>query len=169
MPVPALDGLRPTTDRTKETLFNWLMHDVQDAVCLDAFAGSGGLGFEALSRYARFTTFIEKDAKVAQGIKDNISTLQASAEVVNADTVKAIAGLTEQYSLVFIDPPFGYDLVEPTLRGLLDTGRLAQDALVYVEQEADKPLPDFAAMSFSQLKFKKTGQLQYALLRYTGN
>ena len=88
LPVILLDGLRPTTDRTKETLFNWLMHDVRDAQCLDCFSGSGSLAFEGLSRFAKNMLMLERDKQVAQQLKKNCELLSAgNADVICTDTL----------------------------------------------------------------------------------
>jgi len=109
LPVILSDGLRPTTDRTKETLFNWLMHDIQDAKVLDMFAGAGSLGFEALSRHAAYVTMIEKDPKVAKQLQSNLVLLQEQqrGNVICGDALTALGEQTHHFDIIFIDPPFG--------------------------------------------------------------
>ena len=163
LPVLNAQGLRPTTDRNKETLFNWLMPYVVDAVCLDGFAGSGGLGFEALSRYARHCTFIEKDKQAAHQINQNLALLKAdkdTAQVITGDALSVVFP-REQYDLVFIDPPFHQNLVGPFIQRLVSAGVLAEGALIYVETErdADYPLPS----DWQQLRHKQGGQWDYRL------
>ena len=109
-----VQGLRPTTDRNKETLFNWLMAHTQDSRCLDVFAGSGGLGFEALSRYAKHVTFIELDKNVARNLQQNLITLKAtedSAKVLCGDALGYLKQLNDEFDLLFLDPPFNQSLV----------------------------------------------------------
>lgn len=163
LPVADVDGLRPTTDRNKETLFNWLMHDLPDAHCLDAFAGSGGLGFEALSRYAGYCTFIEKDRNVANQLKTNLSTLSASGEVINGDAVQVLSTTDKQFDIIFIDPPFNKGLVEPVLKTILDRNLLKPDGVIYVEQEISAPSP-LISERLQVVKEKKLAQVMYCLL-----
>ncbi|QIG07360.1 16S rRNA (guanine(966)-N(2))-methyltransferase [Proteus sp. ZN5] len=136
--LPVLDsqGLRPTTDRVKETLFNWLMPVIQDARCLDCFAGSGGLGIEALSRYAHETTFIEYERAVAQQITANLTLLNAENGLVIQDS--ALSYLAKQgspYNVVFLDPPFHKGMLSDTIQLLENNGWLAQDCYIYIEEE----------------------------------
>ena len=129
---PAIDGLRPTLDRVRETLFNWLQHDVEGARVLDAFAGSGALGLEALSRGAKEVVFLEKHPKAAIQLKENLETLGArNAQVWAGDALVWLEQNPEPYDLVFIDPPFGKDLLQPAL----DKLTLLPGAIVYVEHE----------------------------------
>lgn len=129
---PAIDGLRPTMDRVRETLFNWLQFDIEGARVLDAFAGSGALGLEALSRGAKEVVFLEKNPKAALQLKDNLKTLQApNAQVWAGDALQWLSDNPEPYDLVFLDPPFGQQLLQPALQQLT----LLPGALVYVEHE----------------------------------
>lgn len=138
LPVMNVQGLRPTTDRNKETLFNWLMAHTQDSLCLDAFAGSGGLGFEALSRYAKHVTFIELDKKVARNLQQNLITLKAtenSANVLCGDALDYLNQLNDEFDLIFLDPPFNQNLVPKAVEGIEQGGLLAKDGLIYIECE----------------------------------
>jgi len=129
---PAIDGLRPTLDRVRETVFNWLQFDVEGARVVDAFAGSGALGFEALSRGAKEVIFLEKHAKAALQLKDNLQTLDAkNAQVWAGDALTWLEQNPEPYDLVFLDPPFGQNLLQPAIESL----RLLPGALVYIEHE----------------------------------
>lgn len=166
LPVLDAEGLRPTTDRNKETLFNWLMGDVQDAQCLDVFAGSGGLGLEALSRYAQSCVFIERDRQNAQQLVKNISTLAISdANVKCGDAfneLQALAGQT--FDIVFVDPPFHKGLIAPTVSALVDYNIIASGGLVYMEHErelAETPLPN----NWLVIKEKQTQALVYRLIK----
>lgn len=167
LPVADAQGLRPTTDRTKETVFNWLMHDVRDAQCLDMFAGSGGLGFEALSRYAAYCDFIEQAKVVAKGLKNNVDTLQANANVHIGSALEVVKGLKKQYDIVFIDPPFQQNLVAPSLAVLERSGVLKNGSLVYIEHEAGL-VPDPISSKYEIVKDKSTSQLRYVLAEYIG-
>lgn len=136
--LPVLDsqGLRPTTDRVKETLFNWLMPVIQDARCLDCFAGSGGLGIEALSRYARETTFIEYERAVAQQITTNLTLLNAeSGHVIQDSALSYLAKQGSPYNVIFLDPPFHKGMLSGTIQLLENNNWLAQDCYIYIEEE----------------------------------
>ncbi len=156
LPVRDVEGLRPTTDRVKETIFNWLAPHVRGTRCLDLFAGSGGLGLEALSRYAEQVTLIEMDRGAADQLKKNLTTLGSSqGQVIQADAVSWLQGPATPFDLVFLDPPFRRELLE-------QRGWLASDALIYLEREkemADLTLP----ASWKLLKDKQAGQVCYQL------
>ncbi len=162
LPVLMAEGLRPTTDRVKETVFNWLMPYIQDSNCLDCFAGSGSLGFEALSRGAAQVTFLELNPDAAKQLQVNKATLKA--ENINIHKTDALAFLQKppaKYSLVFIDPPFRKNLVSQTAE-LINQHALTDDALIYVEMEKDhnsQQLPN----NWRLLKEKVAGQVSYRL------
>ncbi len=139
--TPAL-GLRPTTDRVRETLFNWLAPAIHGARCLDLFAGSGALGLEALSRGAAHCDFVDNSAPVIRQLGDYLGELDARARATChcSDAQGYLAQATGPWDIVFIDPPFGQNLVEPCCL-LLANGRLAPEALVYVETGATEPSP----------------------------
>lgn len=140
--LPVLDrpGLRPTPDRVRETLFNWLTTAVPGARVLDLFAGTGALGLEALSRGARQAVFVERDAQVARQLADNLRALEATerAQLVTADAQAFLAGAPSPFSLVFLDPPFRQGLAGTCCRAL-EAGWLAEEALIYVETESSLP------------------------------
>ncbi len=141
LPVRDLAGLRPTTDRVRETLFNWLQGVTQQAQVLDCFAGAGALGFEALSRHAQWVTLLELDKAAADQLKVNLARLgAANGQVQHTD---ALAFLTSQapqaMDLVFVDPPFRQGLAEACLGLLEDNGWLADGAWIYLETESDAP------------------------------
>jgi len=169
--LPVLDalGLRPTTDRNKETLFNWLMPYVNGARCLDVFAGSGGLGLEALSRYASHCDFIELDKGAAAQLRTNLATLKlgdaSSARVHNANALQVISGLSvTPYDIVFVDPPFDKGLVEPALVALANCVKTG--SVIYLEHESTlttPPLPE----KWQIIKEKRTNALRYMLIEVT--
>lgn len=163
LPVHDIQGLRPTTDRVKETVFNWLMNDVHSSHCLDCFAGAGSLGFEALSRGAANTTFIEKDKQAAAQLSANKNLLNAdNATIVNGDCLSTLATLSTSFDLVFIDPPFRQDLVNQTIDALINHNLLADKALIYLEIESELTgvtLPS----TWDLLKQKTAGQVTYSL------
>lgn len=164
LPVKDKQGLRPTTDRTKETLFNWLMHDIRDTNCLDCFSGSGSLGFEALSRYAKYCTFLELDKQVANQLQINLNTLKIKqAQIIQGDSLLYLMQpATLQYDVVFIDPPFNQGLAQPCIEKLVSQHHLADQCLIYVEVEntlTNLTFPD----NWSLLKEKVSGQVRYQL------
>ncbi|MEQ5800804.1 16S rRNA (guanine(966)-N(2))-methyltransferase RsmD [Halomonas sp. H10-9-1] len=137
--LPVLDspGLRPTPDRVRETLFNWLTAALPGARVLDLFAGSGSLGLEALSRGAREATFVERDARVAAQLTENLATLEATARgrVFDADVITFLGNAPLPATLVFLDPPFRQGLAEPCCAAL-EAGWLAAGAFIYLETES---------------------------------
>lgn len=163
LPVTDVQGLRPTTDRNKETLFNWLMHDLHDARCLDVFAGTGSLGLEALSRYAAFCQFFERDRQAATTLANNLTILKADGRVIQGD---ALAHLQQApaapFDIVFVDPPFGQQLVDPALAALCNQGWVTSGSLVYVEHEPDAPAASFPLPVVCR-KTKRLNQLHYHL------
>ncbi|HDG1672482.1 TPA: 16S rRNA (guanine(966)-N(2))-methyltransferase [Kluyvera cryocrescens] len=163
LPVPDSPGLRPTTDRVRETLFNWLAPSMVDARCLDCFAGSGALGLEALSRYAASTTLLEMERHVAQQLQKNLATLKAEhGKVVNTNTLTYLNQSGTPHDVVFVDPPFRKGLLEETLNLLEVNGWLADSALIYVESEVENGLPPVPA-NWSLHREKIAGQVAYRL------
>ncbi|EOC0059799.1 16S rRNA (guanine(966)-N(2))-methyltransferase [Cronobacter turicensis] len=163
LPVPDSPGLRPTTDRLRETLFNWLAPYLVGARCLDCFAGSGALGLEALSRYAADATLLEMERGVAQQLQKNLATLKSSAaKVVNTNTLNFLSQNGEPHDIVFVDPPFRKGLLEETLNLLETRGWLAPQALIYVESEVENGLPPVPA-SWQLHREKVAGQVAYRL------
>jgi len=162
LPVLAAEGLRPTADRVKETLFNWLMPYIHGANCLDCFAGAGSLGFEALSRGAANVHLMELNKAAAKQLSANKQLLKSDDIVVsNTDTLAFLKTQTPvKFDVVFIDPPFRQNLISQTCE-LLNQGWLSEQALIYVEMEAesDQALPN----NWQLLKEKIAGQVAYRL------
>ena len=168
LPVLNAQGLRPTGDRIKETLFNWLAPYIVEARCLDAFAGSGSLGFEALSRQAKWVTFLELDRQVVAQLKQNLITLKASshAQIRNEDSLALLRKNPKEvgetpFDLVFLDPPFHFQLAEQAATLLENQQWLAQGALIYVETEKDCAF--HAPSTWQCLKEKTSGMVCYRL------
>jgi 16S rRNA (guanine966-N2)-methyltransferase len=162
LPVLMADGLRPTTDRVKETVFNWLMPYIQDANCLDCFAGSGGLGFEAISRGASSAILVELNKSAAQQLNDNKALLKANnIRVIQQNALNFLHSNQQAYSLVFIDPPFRKGLAQKAAELLVEKG-LTDEALIYVEMEADDNL-QIMPSHWQLLKEKVAGQVIYRL------
>lgn len=139
LPVPDLDGLRPSADRVRETLFNWLMPVLPDARVLDLFAGSGALGLESLSRGAASATLVERDAGLVRGLRDVTARLEGgqAAEIIQADALAWLplaASDGRRYDIAFVDPPFAGDLWQVAIAELESV--MADDAWLYVEMPA---------------------------------
>ena len=167
LPIHDLEGLRPTTDRVRETLFNWIANDIRGARVLDCFAGSGALSLEALSRYAEFATMIELQRDAANQLKQNLATLQCqNADVINGDSLQVLAkGTKSGFDLVFIDPPFRKELVNKAIDLLMAHQWLNNNALIYVETESEIATLALPA-SWVPLKEKQAGQVTYRLYQY---
>jgi 16S rRNA (guanine966-N2)-methyltransferase len=143
---PGKGGIRPTPDRVRETLFNWLAAAVPGARCLDLFAGSGALGLEALSRGAREATFVELNRENAARLRETVALLAPGrASVVQADARAWLAGPAAAYDIAFLDPPFEAGLLEAALEALAGRGWLAPEAFVYLEMPAKSGEPALPA------------------------
>ncbi|WP_367606334.1 16S rRNA (guanine(966)-N(2))-methyltransferase RsmD [Legionella sp. W05-934-2] len=160
---PDIPGLRPTADRVRETLFNWLMHDIRDACVLDAFAGSGALGFEAASRGAANVIMVESSPEAAQSLRKQADILALeNVNIVCQDVLHYLQQTTIAFDIVFLDPPFASELLLPSLDLIDQRGLLSQQGLVYVETNANSP---FDAPFMQVMKEKKAGQVRYRLLK----
>ena len=161
LPVPEGAVLRPTPDRVRETLFNWLQPIISGARCLDLYAGTGILGLEAISRGAETAVLIELDTALVAQIRRNIETLDAGAavHVEQADAQKWLHQNTGRFDLVFLDPPFGQGLVEKSARLLKDQGRLKPHARIYVESEPELQVPDW----FRVIRHGQAGKVKFML------
>lgn len=159
------EGLRPTTDRIRETVFNWLQPFLVKSRCLDCFAGSGVLGFEALSRGAEKVIFLDQNEKTISNLKKNISALDAEAAELHC--VDALQWLKlqnkETFDLIFLDPPFATDLLVETCALLNQSSCLVDGAIIYLEHNINSKidLPE----NWCSLKKKKAGQVAYQLLQ----
>ncbi len=163
--IADVPGLRPTSARIRETLFNWLAPRIAGARCLDLFAGTGALGLEALSRGAACCVFIEKSAIAARTLHTNIATLQAAnALVYQTSAAKFLQqDNVAPFEIVFVDPPFGDELLPDLCRILEEGSLLADNARIYVEADRSKPelrLPE----QWQVLKTKTAGNVRYSLL-----
>ena len=157
-------ALRPTHDRVRETLFNWLMAHVQDAVCLDCFAGSGALGFEALSRGAAFTTFIVAHKDIILSLTSIANQLAArNCEIIQGDCPTRVAPLQRgPYDIIFVDPPFKQNLVLPTVEWLVEQQYVKPQGWIYLEVERGLPLTGLPK-SWCQYRQKHTATIDYYL------
>ncbi len=174
---PDLPGLRPTADRVRETLFNWLQADVVAEHCLDLFAGSGACGFECLSRGASTVTFVDRSSEVCRYLQTGLRQLlegqsdhQPSAQIHNVsaqDFLQRNADQSSPYGLVFLDPPFADDCLLEISQQLETGGLLKEKALIYVESGSSIPLVSQLAplSNWQVLKEKKAGAVRFALFQ----
>jgi 16S rRNA (guanine966-N2)-methyltransferase len=157
--VPARADVRPTPDRVRETLFNWLGQRLEGAACLDLFAGSGALGFEAASRGAARVVMVENHREALAALRANREALGAGAvEIVAEDAFGYLARAAERFDVVFLDPPFRQNALAAALERL--PPRLAHGARVYVEA----PRPQEVRAPWRELKRSRAGQVSFQLL-----
>jgi 16S rRNA (guanine966-N2)-methyltransferase len=164
LPIPNLEGLRPTSDRIRETVFNWLQADLPGMNVLDLFAGTGALGLEALSREAKYAAFVEPQSMAASFISQSIATLrQDNARVFTQSAEHFLNTPGDSFDLVFVDPPFTLDLWERSLALLIEQNRLSKGAFVYLECPKHQAIsiPD----GFETVKDKTGGKVRFRLLR----
>jgi 16S rRNA (guanine966-N2)-methyltransferase len=165
LPFPDLPGLRPSGDRVRETLFNWLQPFISGARCLDLFAGSGALGLEAASRGAAEVVLVDRAPQAARQLRENVALLGLEgAEVVQADGIQWLAGTVRSFDIVFLDPPFADRLLSQCLRSLVDGGWLTRGARVYLESDAAMGLPELP-QKLEWEKTKRMGQVAFGLAR----
>jgi len=157
-------GLRPTSERVRETLFNWLAPTIAGSRCLDLCAGTGALGLESLSRGATRAVFVEPSAKAGAALKRNIALLGArDAAVIPADARDFLrSGDLETFDVVFIDPPFSAGLHEELCRLLTGRGWLAQNVRIYIEM-SNSDEASFLPSNWKVLKDKTAGNVRYLL------
>jgi 16S rRNA (guanine966-N2)-methyltransferase len=160
----ATEGLRPTPDRVRETLFNWLSTDIAAARCLDLFAGSGALGLEALSRGADHCTFIDAAASSVDNIRQHLQTLGCEqGQVVKSDALRWLQHAPSQtFDLVFLDPPFGHQLLGPCCELLVNSGLLRAGTHIYLEEPA-REQPTGVPEGWTLRSDKQAGEVHYRL------
>jgi 16S rRNA (guanine966-N2)-methyltransferase len=165
---PDVEELRPTPDRVRETLFNWLASRVPNARCLDLFAGSGALGLEALSRGAAHVVFVERNVLAARALETTLAEWKATgARVERGDALTFLAGPAEPFDIVFVDPPFAAALHASVTAALEARDWLAPGALIYVESASRDALPGVPP-GWQALKAKRAGEVGYHLFERTG-
>ena len=167
LPFMEVPGLRPTPDRVRETLFNWLQGKIATSRCLDLFAGSGAIGFEALSRYAAEVVLVEKHTKVAQQLRDNLASLKIEGErratIVNKDAIKYLGEAAEAFDIIFLDPPYRKGLLPKVLQQIVSRSLLSTNGLIYLEHESEEQF-DWQQWDLEVLKQSKAGQVCGVLL-----
>ncbi|QIE01791.1 16S rRNA (guanine(966)-N(2))-methyltransferase RsmD [Buchnera aphidicola] len=155
-------NLRPTTNKIRETLFQWLSKDIKNAKCLDCFSGSGALGIEAISRYAKFLTLLEIEKKTFWNLKKNIKILNISnAEIICTNTLHWLKKTGTPYDIIFIDPPYYQGLVEKTIHLLDNKKWTKKNSIIYIEQEKNKSLT--IPNNWILYKQKNQNQIEYYL------
>ena len=161
---PDAPGLRPTADRVRETLFNWLQFDIPGARCLDLFAGSGVLGFEAASRGAARVVLVEQARRVFSMLEKNMADMNLGdrVEVVNSDALQWLAQNREGFDIIFLDPPFGQGMLQPVIDALSGSPAVASGTRIYIEQESHEEHPHLPA-NWQMLREKVAGQVRYGL------
>jgi 16S rRNA (guanine966-N2)-methyltransferase len=165
MPVASGTAVRPTPDRVRETLFNWLRDDVAGARCLDLYAGTGALGFEALSRGAAEAWFVEQDPALVAALGAQAEVFGVAPRIIRQDSASLLRSRAPQrFDLVFLDPPYALP-IEPLLALLPQW--LSERALVYVERPLTPGLPEVGSASW--LKRSHAGAVEYGLLRFASS
>lgn len=160
---PPIEDIRPTPDRVRETLFNWLMHDVRGAIVLDLFAGSGALGFEAASRGAAHVTMIERDPLAARALVEAASQLGSERIVIrNEEALRFLDGAARPFDIVFLDPPFDSALLGAAASKLEQCGWLATESRIHVESSSKAPLAALPP-SWRLLREGRAGEVRYHL------
>jgi 16S rRNA (guanine966-N2)-methyltransferase len=164
LPLPEGCDVRPTADRVRETLFNWLAPIIEGARCLDLFAGTGALGIEALSRHAGEVWFVERDPAAGRQLQASLDRLESSRDrVVIGDALQFLTGAPKLFDVVFLDPPFeASDLGK--LCTLLERGWLAPEARIYLETGRRAALPELPA-GWELLRERTAGQVRFALAK----
>ena len=171
---PIVDGLRPTGNRTRETLFNWLQYEIEGAVVLDLFAGTGALGFEAASRGASAVTLVEKSSSVSHALRRNASALlektteihnRCSIEVIERDSLLWLEQeCSARFDLVFVDPPFDLELHQRVVSSLAEGARLSENSVVYLELPARSVSVNLPA-NWQIIRQKTFGQVEAMICR----
>jgi 16S rRNA (guanine966-N2)-methyltransferase len=163
---PDSPGLRPTPDRVRETLFNWLQFSLAGARCLDLFAGSGALGIEALSRAAREVVFVDEAAAVAESLREELERLDGTARgrVVQTTAARYLGTPGEPFDLIFLDPPFGQDALAEPIALIEAGGWIKPGGAVYLESERQAGAPLLPA-GWDLVKSKSAGEVGYYLAR----
>lgn len=171
--LKTLDGLetRPTTDRIKETLFNMIADGLFGCTFLDLFAGSGGIGIEALSRGAKKAVFVEKNPKAMACVRENLAHtgLAEQAETVQSDAFHALAHLfrRESFDYIYMDPPYGKEFEKKALGFLADSPLLAEDGVIIIEASLDTAFDYVGELGYSIIKSKRYKTNQHVFLART--
>ncbi len=165
--VPNIPDLRPTPDRVRETLFNWLSMIIPGAYCLDAFAGSGALGFEALSRGAQHVVMVDASSEVVSLLQEQLLIFKSNqAEIYKANIPQQLKMPNKKFDIVFLDPPYSQNVLLPCCFYLEEHGFLADEAYIYLET-GKSLLENTLPPNWKVVKSKKAGQVAYHLVKRT--
>lgn len=160
---PDTVNLRPTPDRVRETLFNWLQPVIVGARCLDLFSGSGALGFEAASRGAADVVMLDQDRTVTDSLTQHVTTLQAAeVHIVHSNGIDYLDGAASTFDIVFLDPPYDQDILKSCCHLLEGKGWLSAKAHVYLEHSSSASLPELPE-NWRVIRSKKAGNVSYHL------
>ena len=155
--------IRPTPDRVRETLFNWLSVKIENAICLDLFAGSGALGFEAASRGAEHVTLVESDAASVKMLNEQKQALSAQqVNIVHQDALMYLQKTNQKFNLVLLDPPFDSELLQHAVSTIITRGLLTASGLLYIESSKQFIQPQ-CLNAFTCIRERTAGQVRYAL------
>lgn len=163
---PDVADLRPTTDRIRETLFNWLMNDIASAECLDLFAGSGALGFEALSRGAKKVIFVDESKKAIDQLQENAKILQCENQIkiFQTNAEKFLNQQTEPFDIIFLDPPYKLNIISELCQLIIGKNLLKSGGFIYFEMDKN----DFSNLklpeTLSIIKQSHAGQVMFSLV-----
>ena len=166
LPVADLPGLRPSGDRSRETLFNWLQAYLPGARCLDLFAGSGALGLEAASRGASSSILLDIESKAVRVLGENLSVLGAeNVHLVRADAMRWLREAEpDSFDIIFVDPPFKRDLAQTVLDAIFESGLLREGGFVYLETSSSGPAP-VPPEGWAEWREKRVGEVRMQLMR----
>jgi 16S rRNA (guanine966-N2)-methyltransferase len=157
-------GLRPTPDRVRETLFNWIQQEIVAARCLDLFAGTGAFAFEALSRGAAEVIMVESNPKIVESLKQHAETLGSENHTIQlADALSWLKQGIKGFDIIFLDPPFGQGYIEKCCAIIIEESLLNDNGMVYIESEKDLSLPD----GWTIKKQTKAGKVQSMLIKHS--
>lgn len=158
---PDVEELRPTPGRVRETLFNWLMYDIKEARCLDAFAGSGALGLEAFSRGAKRVVFLEQSPHAHANLKKTITDFNSpKLKLIHTDALSYLQESQDEFDIIFLDPPFAQNYLPQCISNITQSHVLKPGGLIYLESASLVQLDD---IHWRQIKLKKAGQVVYGL------
>lgn len=171
--LSSIDDLstRPTLDRVKEPLFSIIQNNIEQANVLDLFAGSGALGIEALSRGSKHCTFCDKSYKSIQMLKENIkkTRMEEKSTILNVDYKKCLSNQKEKYDIIFIDPPYKFDIAVDSIKRIIDLKLLAKDGIIIIEtDEEERELKELEEVDLEVYDLRKYGRVKLLFVRERG-
>ena len=171
--LSSIDDLstRPTLDRVKEPLFSIIQNNIEQANVLDLFAGSGALGIEALSRGSKHCTFCDKSYKSIQMLKENIkkTRMEEKSTILNVDYKKCLSNQKEKYDIIFIDPPYKFDIAVDSIKRIIDLKLLAKDGIIIIEtNEEERELKELEEVDLEVYDLRKYGRVKLLFVRERG-